>query len=197
MRVVLESGEQNSSLGPLMVVELDHLLDRMAACCDFSDANFCRKFSQVDRNTASDGLIRAFQRMVPLEVKWAVRLLQKDLRPAVIPEMTVLELTHPLLPNMLRIYNSLSAVFKQLDIPRRPNVESDTSLAEPQTGTMVGLPRFEKARSLRHAQNIMHGREASVERKYDGEYCQVHVRRQEGGQIEIKLFSKSGRDSTD
>src|SRR3954447_8164055 len=62
---------------------------------------------------------------------------------------------------------------------------------------MVGLPSFEKGRSLKHAQNLTHGREVSVERKYDGEYCQVHVWRQEGGQMEIKLFSKSGRDSTD
>lgn len=69
MRAVLQSGEQDSSLGPLMVVELDHVLDRVAACCDFSDASLRRKFSQLDRSAASDDLIRAFQRMSPLEVK--------------------------------------------------------------------------------------------------------------------------------
>ncbi|KAG7130939.1 DNA ligase 4 like protein [Verticillium longisporum] len=35
----------------------------------------------------------------------------------------------------------------------------------------------------------------SVERKYDGEYCQVHIDLTESG-AGIKIFSKSGRDST-
>ena len=40
---------------------------------------------------------------------------------------------------------------------------------------MVALPSFEKARSIRHAQLLMRNRQVSVERKYDGEYCQIHV----------------------
>jgi DNA ligase 4 len=36
----------------------------------------------------------------------------------------------------------------------------------------------------------------SVERKYDGEYCQVHTDLRKKDHY-IKIFSKSGRDSTD
>jgi DNA ligase-4 len=35
----------------------------------------------------------------------------------------------------------------------------------------------------------------SVERKYDGEYCQIHVDLNKSGTC-MKVFSKSGRDST-
>ncbi|KAJ2972056.1 hypothetical protein NQ176_g7377 [Zarea fungicola] len=35
----------------------------------------------------------------------------------------------------------------------------------------------------------------SVERKYDGEYCQVHIKLEASG-ANIQIFSKSGRDST-
>ncbi|KAJ4178496.1 hypothetical protein NW767_014849 [Fusarium falciforme] len=35
----------------------------------------------------------------------------------------------------------------------------------------------------------------SVERKYDGEYCQIHIDLNKSGSG-IKIFSKSGRDST-
>lgn len=62
---------------------------------------------------------------------------------------------------------------------------------------MVGLPQFEKARSIAHGHRLMYGRIVSVERKYDGEYCQVHVLREGGSQMSnVTLFSKSGRDST-
>ncbi|KAF2185424.1 hypothetical protein K469DRAFT_687787 [Zopfia rhizophila CBS 207.26] len=40
------------------------------------------------------------------------------------------------------------------------------------------------------------GRRLSVERKYNGEYCQVHIDLSKGRNY-IKIFSKSGRDSTD
>ncbi|KAH7146057.1 hypothetical protein EDB81DRAFT_651069, partial [Dactylonectria macrodidyma] len=35
----------------------------------------------------------------------------------------------------------------------------------------------------------------SVERKYDGEYCQIHIDLSKSG-ADIKIFSKSGRDLT-
>jgi DNA ligase-4 len=36
----------------------------------------------------------------------------------------------------------------------------------------------------------------SVERKYDGEYCQIHIDLSKDNDP-IRIFSKSGRDSTD
>jgi len=60
---------------------------------------------------------------------------------------------------------------------------------------MITRPKFEKARSIRHCCGLAGKRRLSVERKYDGEYCQVHINLSAGDDC-IKIFSKSGRDST-
>lgn len=65
----------------------------------------------------------------------------------------------------------------------------------PRAGIMVGLPVFEKARSIKHCCQLVGRREVSVERKYDGEYCQIPIQRHRTGH-DISIFSKSGRDST-
>lgn len=36
----------------------------------------------------------------------------------------------------------------------------------------------------------------SMERKYDGEYCQIHIDLSKKDNGWLKIFSKSGRDST-
>lgn len=36
----------------------------------------------------------------------------------------------------------------------------------------------------------------SMERKYDGEYCQIHIDMSKKNDGWLKIFSKSGRDST-
>jgi DNA ligase 4 len=45
----------------------------------------------------------------------------------------------------------------------------------PQVGIMITRPTYEKARSIRHCCQLAGSRLLSVERKYDGEYCQVHI----------------------
>jgi hypothetical protein len=62
---------------------------------------------------------------------------------------------------------------------------------KPQFGIMVTLPSREKARSIEHCCQIAGRKTMSVERKYDGEYCQVHVELEKVGH-RIKIFSKSG-----
>ncbi|KAH8727374.1 hypothetical protein GQ44DRAFT_725266 [Phaeosphaeriaceae sp. PMI808] len=55
---------------------------------------------------------------------------------------------------------------------------------------------FQKFLPIKHCSQLAKGRRLSVERKYDGEYCQVHIDLSKGKKC-IKIFSKSGRDSTD
>lgn len=63
-------------------------------------------------------------------------------------------------------------------------------------GTMIGFTLFEKARSITHGHRLFHNQEVSVERKYDGEYCQVHVWKEGASRTsEVEIFSKSGRNS--
>ncbi|KAH7110965.1 hypothetical protein EDB81DRAFT_831389 [Dactylonectria macrodidyma] len=60
---------------------------------------------------------------------------------------------------------------------------------------MTARATYEKARSIRHCCQLAGPRRMSVERKYDGEYCQIHIDLNKSG-AGIKIFSKSGRDST-
>ena len=60
---------------------------------------------------------------------------------------------------------------------------------------MITRPAHDKARSIKHCCQLARGRRLSVERKYNGEYCQVHIDLSKGRNY-IKIFSKSGRDST-
>jgi len=60
---------------------------------------------------------------------------------------------------------------------------------------MIGLQAFDKARNIQHCCQLAGRKEVSVERKYDGEYCQIHVS-QTNSQDHLTIFSKSGRDPT-
>jgi DNA ligase 4 len=46
---------------------------------------------------------------------------------------------------------------------------------ELQVGVMVPRPAHEKARSIKHCCQLAGLRRMSVERKYDGEDCQIHI----------------------
>ncbi|KAK5936570.1 hypothetical protein PMZ80_011168 [Knufia obscura] len=202
LNALVESGDLRGYKTPLTVREVEATLDRVAATCDFSSADLRERHGTSSRTTASDLLVDMFRSMSAQEVPWAVRLLLKDLRPAVVPETLVLQLVHDSLPHVLRVLNSMSSAlaFIHDEEERRGKKLSCQELQislQPQAGTLVGLPGFEKARSIVHGHRLMRDREVSVERKYDGEYCQVHVWKQGGKKKpEVKLFSKNGRDST-
>ncbi|KAK5936458.1 hypothetical protein PMZ80_011302 [Knufia obscura] len=202
LNALVESGDLRGYKTPLTVQEVEATLDRVAATCDFSSADLRERHGTSSRTTASDLLVDVFRSMSAQEVPWAIRLLLKDLRPAVVPETLVLQLVHDSLPHVLHVLNSMSSAlaFIHDEEERRGKKlscqELQTTL-QPQAGTLVGLPGFEKARGIVHGHRLMRDREVSVERKYDGEYCQVHVWKQGGKKKpEVKLFSKSGRDST-
>ena len=61
---------------------------------------------------------------------------------------------------------------------------------------MIQRATYYKARHIPHCCDMAGRRRISVERKYDGEYCQVHIDPSKGKNC-IKIFSKSGRDSAD
>ena len=65
----------------------------------------------------------------------------------------------------------------------------------PQIGIIITRPAHEKARSIKNYYQLTDQRRQSIKRKYDGEYYQVHVDLNKGRDC-IKIFSKSGKDST-
>jgi DNA ligase 4 len=115
---------------------------------------------------------------------------------------------HFLLPSLLDFQNSLGAAMKLLQgdpmsqMPARVAKEDMVRLRKiaigglvPHIGVMITRPAHEKARGIKHCCQLAGWRRMSVERKYDGEYCQVHIDLGKSRDC-IKIFSKSGKDST-
>ena len=124
-----------------------------------------------------------------------IRLLLKDLGPATYCETFTVRLFHESLPRALEARCSLAEALEllpQIAPEEKPLHCRGTMSPQPQLGTIVGLPTFEKARRIKHCCQLVGPQEISVERKYDGEYCQVNVRVDQLGQHDITIFSKSG-----
>ena len=142
------------------IEEIDHTLDCVASICEFSSPNIRSRFL-YRQGEATTELTRLFRKIDSIQTKWLVRLILKDLQPAIIPEMTVLRTFHVRLPVCLAVRSSLADALLLLEdsmIHGTPLCSSltidkiiETSvLAEimPQLGVIIGLPRFKKARSI-------------------------------------------------
>jgi DNA ligase-4 len=191
--------------------ELDETLDRIAATSSFSSIHLRErmqaKYSEPIKT--QDTLARVFRRLHSSEAKWMIRLITKTYSPVHIPETLAMQKFHFLLPDALSFQNSFEAAVRFLSrasirrTPAQPTRGLEALRREgavrkltPQVGVMVTRPTHDKARSITHCCQLARGRRLSVERKYDGEYCQVHINLGKGMNC-IKIFSKSGRDSTE
>ena len=142
------------------------------------------------------------------EARWLVRMILKDYAPVKIPEYSTMFSFHFLLPDILSVQNSFEAAVDMLAKPSISKwpVNPEKAIANhlrvgaallisPQMGVMIKRQPYDKARSIKHCCKMANSRVMSVERKYDGEYCQVHINL-EAGSNAIQIFSKSGKDST-
>ncbi|KAI6807932.1 DNA ligase/mRNA capping enzyme [Hortaea werneckii] len=207
---VLE-GSGPPAVPALTILELDEVLLKLAEQCRFSDpAITTRPPSGLSRDR--DELIGdVLKRMEPVEAKWFVRILLKDLAPVTVDEKAVLRSFHFLLPDLLRFQNNYDAALLLLHeqqlrtIPPQPDPRSEdgyraniSSMINPLVGVKVGRPDFCKSWSIEHCLNMMGPRQWVLERKYDGEYCEIHIDQSLSCDPLkcIKIFSKSGKDST-
>ncbi|KAH8800779.1 hypothetical protein F5884DRAFT_713747 [Xylogone sp. PMI_703] len=189
--------------------ELDDVLDQIAATSAFSSASLRGKVKEkYGQPICTDDLLsRVFRALKSSEAKWIVRMLSKNYSPVCVPEPLAMHQFHFLLPSLLTFQNSFEAAVKLLDeptigsIPFQVASDAGGALTEiannelrPQVGVMIGRPTYEKARSIKHCCQLASQRQMSVERKYDGEYCQIHIDLNKANDIQI--FSKSGKDST-
>ncbi|KAK2748539.1 hypothetical protein FQN57_000673 [Myotisia sp. PD_48] len=189
----------------ITVEEIDAALTQVAARCRFSAQNIRSQYSaaHVDKTLAP-----VFRRLSSRDAKWFTRILLRDLRPIAISEQWVLLNFHFLLPVIFLTQNSLQAALEVTNIgvikrlPPRPAPGYAQILTEhaapyltPKINVKIGRPPFFKARSLKHCCRMAGERVMSLERKYDGEYCQIHVDLSRGWDC-VRIFSKSGKDST-
>ncbi|KAH7117213.1 hypothetical protein B0J13DRAFT_652792 [Dactylonectria estremocensis] len=209
-RVMAITDSESRAGREVTLEELNDILDQIAASSSFSSASLReRVITKHGRSIRADDLLsKVFRVLQSSETKWMIRILSKNYSPARVPETLVMSRFHFLLPDLLRFQNSIPAAVGLLGnptirhMPIQPSVDTCDELKEvasrelePQAGIMTARATYEKARSIRHCCQLAGPRRMSVERKYDGEYCQIHIDLNKSG-ADIKIFSKSGRDST-
>ncbi|TKA29522.1 hypothetical protein B0A50_03535 [Salinomyces thailandicus] len=193
------------------VVEIDQVLLSLAEQCHFSDPTITANAPRSSSRDKDELIGRLLKRMSPIEAKWLVRLILKDFSPVTVDDKAVLRSYHFLLPDLLRFQNDFEAGLRLLqepklrDIPPQPDRRSESgyrahaaSAVQPVVGVKVGRPDFRKAWSIEHCLNMLGSHQWVLERKYDGEYCEIHIDMslsRDPGKC-IKIFSKSGKDST-
>jgi DNA ligase 4 len=186
--------------------EINRALDKIAANVKSSAPALRAKASPFD---AVEILTPILRRLQSTEVKWLVRILLKSFRPVQIPENVTMEQFHFMLPDLLTIQNDFSAAVHTLShaelaqLPKRVSKADATNLKTrlaghlaPKLGVMIKRQEYFKARSIKHCCQMADRKVMSVEEKYDGEYCQIHIDMSKDPSKRIRIFSKSGRDST-
>ncbi|KAH1857987.1 hypothetical protein KXX54_001580 [Aspergillus fumigatus] len=188
------------------VEEIDLALNKIASRCRFSGSRVRRQHSAVD---VEDTLRPLYRRMSSRDAKWLTRMILKSYHPVVLPAKFTMKSFHFLLPHLLLFQDSFDSALKLLaseplcHYPPNPIPELAKDLCiqalqhlKPRIGIKIGRPEYHKARSIKHCCQMIGRRRMSVERKYDGEYCQIHIDLTKRPNP-IQIFSKSGKDSTD
>jgi DNA ligase-4 len=186
------------------VEEINRALDDLASQCHFSGPAMRKSFPA---SSAPNILEPIFLRLKSSEAKWMTRLILKDFSPVLLDETLIIREFHFLLPRLLQFQDSFKAANSLLrgslqKWHSKPDLRSQrifkkeaAELLHPKVGIKVGRPPFVKARSMANAVQMAGCQRWSVERKYDGEYCEVHIDIDKGDDC-IQIFSKSGKDST-
>ena len=152
------------------------------------------------------------------EAKWLTRMVLKDFGSVVLDDeddktgRLVMRHVHFLIPSLLEFQDDLRAAVDLLNGPlkcypsrtdpqsEKLHVASAAAHLRPKVGLKVGNSAFDKARSIKHCVQMAGKRRWSVERKYDGEYCEIHIdlsKKEIPNNNILKIFSKSGKESTD
>ena len=173
------------------VEEIDCVLAGIAKGVRFSAPKV--RGANVQRLDIDDGLQLIYRRLQSREAKWFTRMILQDYTPLDIPEAVVYRCIDHQLPMIIKLHDNFEDAIKLLE---NVSASADTDVVlRPKIGVKVGRPSYRPARGIKHAVQCIKGRKMSIELKYDGEYCQVHVdlRRPLN---QFQLFSKSGKDST-
>ena len=189
--------------------DVDDMLEILAGGSAFSGPGI-PKLPPGSSEVRDNLLGNIFKRLQPNEGKWLVRLILKDFSPVRVHEVSVLKAFHFLLPDLLLFQNDFRAAITLLKGPLReypecPDPRSERllrqgarELLKPVVGTKISRPDFWKARSIDHCLKMLGEQQWVLERKYDGEYCEIHVDLTRSEKVSecITIFSKSGKDST-
>ncbi|KAJ9143762.1 DNA ligase 4 [Pleurostoma richardsiae] len=199
---ILKETPNPSYEGEVTVEEIDKALHGIAASVRFSSPAVRSSRSLSARTPKSDVLGALYRRLSARDAKWFTRLVLKNYQPVKLEEWIVYSCCHPLLPEILKVQDEFTVALGLLREYRRNSGvvngllrKADiTTQLRPVPGVKIGRQPWLKARSIKHCLDMGQGR-MSCEKKYDGEYCQIHIDLSKGRNC-IQIFSKSGKDST-
>lgn len=196
---------QRQSENPMAYIEVtleevDESLATLAQACRFSAPSVRKRESGTNELDRTEHLQRIYYRLQSREAKWFTRLILKDYARLDLKERMVLNCIHPRLPGLMKTQDSFQSAIDSLRDMGASGTEVSGVVGRwvqpiPKIGVKVGRATYIKGRSIRHAVHMIEGRTMTVERKYDGEYFQVHIDSSKGKEC-IQIFSKSGKDST-
>ncbi|EER41028.1 ATP-dependent DNA ligase domain-containing protein [Histoplasma capsulatum H143] len=192
-RVMRQAENDNPEDSGVTVEDIDTVLNHIASRCRFSGPDVRRRRTAAGVNEVLGPILR---HLTSCEAKWLIRIILKDLSPLTLPARLILQNFHFLLPDLLLLQDSLGAAVALLSrdpmkrFPWRPDPDYAKLLAP--SLFLVYLLTLE---GIKHCCKMAGKRTMSVERKYDGEYCQIHVDLSKGSGC-IQIFSKSGKNST-
>lgn len=193
---VLRETEHGEVIHPISLEEIDSNLLAIASKCRFS-APTVREGATDDGMEKSRLLESMYRRMGSQEAKWLTRIILKDFSTLDFKPYHVHNAIDRGLPAALKVHCTFEAAVGLLR-HRSSTTEShmpQTAALKPIIGYKVGRVPYLKGRSVKNVVQLAEGRKMSVERKYDGEYCQIHVNLASGHEG-IQIFSKSNKDST-
>ncbi|EPS39832.1 hypothetical protein H072_6425 [Dactylellina haptotyla CBS 200.50] len=204
------------------ITEIENALNELASHCRFSSSDIVRNShkggsASKDSNMGKKAngvpvrqflLGNIYMRLSSRDAKWFTRTLLKSLLPVALEPDNLFREFHFLLPEIQQIRGELKSALSVLAsktfklFPCSPNLEDKDELVEagrkllvPEIGVKVGRPVFVKAVNCERVFQVTKLDTWALERKYDGEYCQIHIDLTKGKDW-LKIFSKSGRDST-
>ncbi|GAA5879400.1 hypothetical protein JCM3774_005229 [Rhodotorula dairenensis] len=207
----------NSRGEELTLGRVDQLLDELAALSQWSakDVRDLRVASGGAPRTQSAILADLLQGLAPSEVSVMVQIVLRDLSPLLYPPptsnptavllqyntnaYTVVSIEDALAiwaPGARSLYCAvadLDRVAWAVDVHLRSALPLPPS--KPCIGVPVKIPKSQRPGTCRAATKDLKG-PVAVESKYDGERVQLHIDLSRPPGAQIRIFSKSGRDST-
>ena len=197
---------------PLTLEQVDQALATIAGKCRFSGPKIKGRkegFHEVEEDREVLKILgQTYKRMQSREAKWFTRMILKDYSCLDLSEIMVYHHLDVRLSTAMQMYDDFEAAISELkSLPASQMVDfnqynltqrcaNDAHLLQPRIGVKLGPPKWVKAKGgVKHAVSVIDGRTMSVERKHDGEYCQIHIDLSKGEDC-VQIFSKSGKDST-
>ncbi|EIM86610.1 DNA ligase/mRNA capping enzyme, partial [Stereum hirsutum FP-91666 SS1] len=214
--VVWEKNPDEEAVGPLSLLEVDSLLSELAALSIWSNSSFRSTSTGSDspgRRTRKEILRTLYTDLPPRDACYLTQIILKDLRPVLYPTPgrttaesllgfksdSVKMLSKE---DAMRLWDDTGMMRKAFDA--RGTFEEAALVFEggeeqvnPVVGKKLQIPKCVKGQGCKQA--LRHFKDASTvyaETKYDGERVQLHFWLDEHGVSHIKIYSKSGRDST-